>query len=98
MLVPLAGLAIFFAGFLIIMAIDAYRFREIGRLWRLARLAALATGLSGVAVWLAATRPDRPPTWQSNGFSAPGWRCEPVPYAKVCFREPTSKLNETVAS
>jgi hypothetical protein len=89
MLVSAAAVAVFCTGFIILMAIDAFRWRELGRLWRLVRLASLLTALSCLAVWLAVTNPDGRPDLDgptSNSFG-PGWACQPLSAAVICFRE-----------
>src|ERR1700737_216873 len=71
MLIPVVAVTVFFNAFIIVMAIDAFRWCEMGRLWRLIKLGSLLMFLSCVSIWAALTYPDWHPAIQfASGFGS----------------------------
>lgn len=89
MLVLVTAAAVFCISVVIVLAIDAFRWREMGRLWRIIKVGSVVVGLGCAAVWLSWLNPG----WQLNlrgdtGFDGKGWWCNPYGGAGVvCFRE-----------
>jgi hypothetical protein len=82
-----------FAGAFAFEALQARRWRKVGRFRLWTALAALMLPLSGAAFWLAASRPA-PPVFPLTSFG-PGWECSFAGNGgSVCFRDVPPALHE----